>query len=230
MKKIFTLFAIITALALSSCSSSAKKSSPLDGEWTSKGKSITGKVFKAPMKWAPGQYVVIGTINDGEKESITRSLVVKKEAGGWVFETTTTNKKKKVTGMQMLIKGYEQAIAKKDASLIKVVWMKMLQENGTVQTIEGDNLLIYNVIMKSAWDNIIISGTTSAEGGAVVVPAGSFAGTTKMSTSVKILFATIKGTSWLHPDVPVNGVVKSSSGDSKTELLDFGFNGKPVIQ
>ena len=36
----------------------------------------------------------------------------------------------------------------------------------------------------------------------------------------------------MHPDIRVNGVVKSASDDNKniSELIDFGFNGKPVIQ
>lgn len=230
MKKILTVLAVVTALALSGCSSTSKKASPLDGMWQGKSKNFTNKKFAKPMKWAAGQYVVTGTINDGEKESISKSLVVRKESGGWVFETSTTNKDKKVTAMQMLIKGYDQAVAKKDASQIKVDWVKILQEDGTVQKIDGDAILMYNMILKSTWDNLIINGINYTAGGAVTVPAGTFAGTTKMHTSVKILFSTYEGDSWMHPDVPVNGLVKSVADDVVIELIDFGFNGKAVIK
>jgi hypothetical protein len=37
-------------------------------------------------------------------------LVVGKKSGGWIFESTSTNREGKVTGMQMLITGYEKAV------------------------------------------------------------------------------------------------------------------------
>lgn len=230
MNKILTVLALITALALSGCSSTSVKTSPLDAEWQGKGKSFSNKKFTKPMKWAAGQYVVMGTINDGDKESITRSLVAGKESGGWVFETTTTNEDKEVTGMQMLIKGFETAVAKSDTSQIKVIWIKMLQKDGKVEKIEGEGLMLYNMMLQSTWNNVIISGTKYTAGGAVKVPAGNFAGTTKVHTAVKILFTTFEGDSYMHPDVPINGVVKTVADDIVTELIDFGFNGKAVIK
>jgi hypothetical protein len=229
MNKLFTILAIVTALTLSGCSSSSKKAGPLDGEWQGKGKNFAGKKFSKVMNWAPGQYVVMGTINDGDRESITKSLVVRKEAGGWVYETITTNVDKEVTGMQMRVKGMESAFTKNDASKIKVDWIKILQKDGTIQKIEGDAMIFYNAILQSTWNSLLISGT-STPGGALTVPAGTFAGTTKVHTKVKVLFMTVEGDSYLHPDVPINGVVKSVSKDVVTELIDFGFNGKAVIQ
>ncbi len=230
MKQILAVFVLTAALAVTACSSSSKKAGPLDAEWQGKGKSFSNKKFTRPMKWVPGQYVVMGTINDGDKESITKSLVVRKESGGWVYETITTNEDKEVTGMQMLVNGMESAIAKGDASQIKVSWVKLLQKDGTVQKIEGDALVMYNMILQTTWNNLIITGAKYTAGGAVKVPAGNFAGTTKVHTAVKILFTTFEGDSYLHPDVPVNGVVKTVADDVTTELIDFGFNGKPLIQ
>lgn len=229
MNKLFTVIAIITAITLSGCSSSSIKESPLDGDWQGKGKSFSNKKFTKPMKWAAGQYVVMGTIDDGEKISITKSLVVGKEAGGWILETITTNKKKEVTGMQMLLKGIDLAVAKNDASQISIVWIKLMQKDGKIDKIEGDGVVIYNLTLKSVFNNLIIGGENYTSGGAVTVPAGTFAGTTKVHTKVKMIF-TIEGDSYLHPDVPVNGVVRSTSKDTVTELLDFGFNGKAVIK
>lgn len=229
MNKIITVLALTAAIALASCSSATKKS-PLDAEWQGKGKSFSSKKFSQPMRWTPGQYIVVGTLDDGDKVSVTKSTVVKKEAGGWIFETITTNEDKEVTGMQMLIQGYERAAAKGDTSQIKVIWLKMLQKDGTVQKLDGDSLVMYNMLIQSTWTNVILTGTKFSTGGAVKVPAGNFAGTTKVHTSIKILFTSIEGDSYMHPDVPVNGVVKTISGDTVSELLDFGFNGKAVIQ
>ena len=230
MNKLFTVIAVIVAITLSGCSSTSVKESPLDGQWQGKGKSFSNKKFTKPMKWAAGQYVVTGTIDDGEKVSITKFLVVGKESGGWIFETITTSKKKEVTGMQMLIKGFDQAVAKNDASQISIVWIKMLQKDGKVDKIEGDGIMLYNMMLKSTWNNLIIAGENLTPGGAVAVPAGTFSGTTKIHTKVKVVFSTIEGDSYMHPEVPVNGVVKSVSGDTVTELIDFGFNGKALIR
>lgn len=230
MNKLFKVFAVVTAIALSGCSGASIKESPLDGQWQGKGKSFSGKKFTKPMKLAAGQYVVTGTIDDGEKISITKFLVVGKEAGGWIFETITTDKKKEVTGMQMLVKGFDIAVSKGDVSQISIVWVKMMQKDGKVDKIEGEAIMLYNMMLKSTWNSVIIPSENLTAGGAVTVPAGTFAGTTKVHTKVKVMFSTIEGDSFMHPDVPVNGVVKSASKDSVTELLDFGFNGKPVIK
>jgi len=230
MNKLLTVFAIFTALTLSGCSSASKKAGPFDSMIKNGNKTIAAKKFIKPKPWAPGQYVIMGTMDDGEIESVTKSLVVRKEAGGWVFETITTNDDNEVTGMQMLIKGMDTAIAKGDTSQIKVIWVKMLQKDGKVEKIEGDALTFYNMILQTTWNNVIISGAKYTAGGAVKVPAGNFAGTTKVHTAVKILFSTVEGDSFLHPDVPVNGVVKSVVKGDSTELIDFGFNGKAVIQ
>jgi hypothetical protein len=229
MNKFITILTMVIALSLSGCSSSSKKAGPLDGEWQGKGKNFTGKKFTRIMSWAPGQYVVMGTINDGDRESITKSLVVRKEAGGWVYETITTNKDKEVTGMQMRVKGMETAFTKNDASKIKVDWIKVLQKDGKVEKIEGDAMIFYNAILQSTWNSLLISGK-STPGGSLKVPAGTFAGTTKVHTVVKVLFMTVEGDSYMHPDVPINGVVKTVSDDVVTELIDFGFNGKAIIQ
>lgn len=228
MNRLFSVVITVSIIAAAGCSSAPKKS-PLDGEWLGKNKSFAAKKYLKPMKWSAGHFVVTGSVNDGERESVTRSLVVGKESGGWIFETVTTNAKKEVTGMQMLIKGYDKAIAKNDASQIEIVWIKMLDKNGKINRIEGDAVKFYNVMMKATWENMIISAVNSTSGGAVKVPAGSFAGTTKIHTKVKLVF-TVEGDSYLHPDIPVNGVVKSVSGDNVTELLDFGFNGKAQIK
>jgi hypothetical protein len=230
MKKVLTISALIAALSFAGCSSSQKKAGPFDSMIKNGNKTFASKKFTKPKPWAPGQYVVMATMDDGEIESVTKSLVVRKEAGGWVYETITINDDNETTGMQMLVKGLDTAIAKGSASQIKVIWVKMLQKDGKVEKIEGDALTFYNMILQSTWNNVIISGTKFTAGGAVKVPGGNFAGTTKVHTSVKVVFTTLEGDSYLHPDVPINGVVKSVVKDDSTELIDFGFNGKAVIQ
>ncbi len=232
MKNLFVCSVFILGLVITGCSSAQKTNPHLDGYWQAKGKSVAYKKFTTPKKWSAGQYVVVGNIDDGERKSVTTTTVVRKESGGWVFESISTDEDGKVSGMQMLIKGYEQAVSKNDASKISVVWAKILQPDGTVQKIEGDLMTMYSVLLKSTWEKVIIGGGSYSKGEAVSVPAGNFAGTTKLVASIKILFTTLTQISYLHPDVPVNGIVKATDEDGKVllELLDYGFNGKAVIK
>lgn len=234
MKRIIPLFILASALIITACSSGPKKDSPsaLDALWQGDGKNYSAKRFTKVKAWAAGQYVVAGNLVDGRKESVGRFLVVRKESGGWVFETTSTNRQGKVTGMQMLITGYERAVNTGKTDQIKVIWMKMLQEDGTVINLEEAQIMIYNMALQSTWSKLINVDTSFKQGGPITVPAGTFASTSTAKAEVKILFKTFKSTTWLHPDVPVNGVVRSASDDGKnvTELISFGFNGKPLIK
>lgn len=232
MKKITVLALLAAGIALGGCSSGGGKSSALDARWTGAGRSVAYKRFTAPMKWAPGQYVVMGNLYNGKRMSINRYTVVRKEAGGWVFESIDTNDKGVQGGMQMLIKGYERAIATHDPSQIDLVWVKMLQEDGTIQMMEGEALMIYRMTLKSTWEKIILANDSYSKAGAVTVPAGTFAGTTTITATTKILFKSLTQVSYLHPDVPIHGMVKATDekGSVYAELLDYGFNGKPVIQ
>ncbi len=232
MKKLFVCSVIVLGLAFISCSSAQKTNPHLDGYWQGKGKSVPYKKFTKAMNWAPGHYVVMGNLDDGERQSVTKTTIVRRENGGWVFESISTDEDGKVTGMQICIKGYEQAMAKSDVSKISAVWAKLLQPDGTVQKIEGDAMNLYNMMLKATWERLIVSGVQYTKAGAVTVPAGAFAGSTSLKASVTIVFATVTSISYFHPDVPVNGMIMATDEDGKKtmELLDYGFNGKAVIK
>ncbi|MBN1500317.1 MAG: hypothetical protein JW982_09180 [Spirochaetes bacterium] len=232
MKKLSLIAVIILGLAVVSCSSASKKPSPLEGQWQQKNKTIAYKKFSKAGKWTPGQYVVTGNYNKGKKDSISKTTVVRKEKNGWVIETISTSKDGKITGSQMLISGYENAVKTGDGSKISLVWIKTMGEDGKVNMMEGESLAVYNVMMKSTYEGLVIKANSYVKAEAVSVPAGNFQGSTKITSSVKILFKTYKATTYLHPDVPVNGVIKTVSEDGEvlSELLDYGFDGKAVIQ
>jgi hypothetical protein len=65
------------------------------------------------------------------------------------------------------------------------------------------------------------------DGGKVHVSAGNFNGSTKTSSEVSFLGKKYISDIWLHPSVPINGMVKSvnKNEDMKIELLDFGLSG-----
>lgn len=222
-------FALMAFVCFAPVTLSAQDKSPLAKYWKESGKSFpAGKNFVKPDKWAAGQYFLTGTKTKGKYDSVSRTLVVGKEAGGWIIEVNNIDKKGKTTASQMLLKGYEEAVDANDFKKVSIGWMKMKDESGAVQEIGEDQMALFNMFAKASYENLVINISKYTEGGAVSVPAGSFAGTNFYTTSTKIMGMTIETDSWFNSAVPVGGMVKSQTKDGKTvtELLDFGFDGK----
>jgi hypothetical protein len=100
-----------------------------------------------------------------------------------------------------------------------------------VEKIEGDELAMYKSFSKAAYESLVTTSTGMTGGGAVTVTAGSFAGTGYAKTTAKVMGFTVESEGWFNEAVPITGMVKSSSnkGKSTSELLGFGFDGKPKM-
>jgi hypothetical protein len=223
--------AIAASLALLAAGASFA-ASPLDKYWTPAGASYPSSSFAKPKAWAPGQYIVLGTLSNGKRESVSRMLLVGKEGSAWVIENWSIDKAGKESIGQMCVDGYDKAIASGDVSGLELVWMKTVGDDGKVQKIEGSQLSMYKAFSKAAYESLVTSSTGLKDGGAVTVPAGSFAGTAYAKTSAKVMGFTVESEVWMNEAVPINGMVKSSSnkGKSTSELLSFGADGKPKMQ
>ena len=164
---------LAAALALLAAAA-AFAASPLDKYWTPTGKSYPASSFTKPKAWAPGQYVLLGTTNNGKRESVSRMLLVGKEGSAWIIETWTVDKGGKESVSQMCVDGYDKAMASGDASGLELVWMKMIGDDGKVQKLEGSQLAMYKTFSKAAYESLVTSSSGIADGGAVTVTAGSF--------------------------------------------------------
>ena len=231
MRYILTVF-ITGIIFLAGCSSSDKKPSPLDPYWTNKGNTIAYKKFTTPKKWAAGQFVVVGRLDKGAREGVSKTTIVRKEKNGWVYEVINFDKKGKTTGVQICVEGIDLVKSKDDIDKINFIWIKVLDENGNVQQIDAAMMAFMKPVYKSQFDQMGVSDYTFEDGGPVTVPAATFKGTTKCKVEISGLISKKTYTSFFHPDVPVNGLVKSldENGNVTMELLDFGSNGKAVIE
>jgi hypothetical protein len=219
------------ALALLAAAA-AFAATPLDKYWTPTGKSYPASSFSKPKAWAAGQYVVLGNTNNGKRESVSRMLLVGKEGSAWVIENWSIDKGGKEATSQMCVDGYDKAITSGDASGLELVWMKMTGDDGKVQKIEGSQLAMYKTFSKAAYESLVTDSSGMKDGGAVTVPAGSFAGTAYAKTTAKVMGFSVESEVWMNEAVPLNGMVKSSAnkGKSVSELLEFGFDGKPKMK
>ena len=238
---IFLIFSLL--FILPGCSSSSKElgPSPLDPYWEAKNRTFPSKKFRSPMGWAAGQYIVVGYLKNGNKDKVEKTTIIRKDKGGWVDEVITTDKKGKITGIQKL-NGFEYV--KKGNETVKMTWMKMLRDDGTVERIEQEipemppefegYKNMFGKFMPSKQEDKIVF----VDGLPVTVPAGIFKGTTIITTEKTLQAGKKTAKIYMYPDVPINGIVKMAYGMIKTanedenvsmELLDFGKNGKPFI-
>jgi hypothetical protein len=204
----------------------------LDSYWKATEKRYrAGKDFHTARRWAAGQYVVEGETVEGERDTVTGFLLVRKEKEGWVVEIETVDKRGEHLN-QALVSGLEEAIATDDAGKLRLLWIKSVGKDGTIITTQqGLTLDLINHMARPAAAKLIANIQGHESGGAVKVPAGSFANTSLKIVRTKSLFYSTETRYWCNQAVPVNGLVKrvSEGGRRVIELLDFGFNGKPKM-
>ena len=182
------------------------------------------------MPMAAGQYIVAGHLRGG-RDHIERHTVVRKDKGGWVYETIIIDRSGKTRGSQQL-QGHE--FVKRDGATVKVMWIKTLYDDGTVerQEVEIPDLGEYADIM----GKFMPGGSKGTQEKAVelqlpvTVPAGIFKGTTVFTTE-KLQKSGKFPKIYFYPDVPITGMVKMADENDNVlmELIDFGNNGKPTI-
>ncbi len=190
-------------------------------------KTYTGSGKYKPMPLAVGQFVTHGNTEDDGKRSVSRTAIVGKEGRGWILETYSINEhSESIT--QMLIVGLENVHTAQGLDNLDILWVKIKDENGQIQTIEGPPLMMAKSFYKSALQSFDISTITNQASGAdITVPAGTFKKTFSADAEMSVMGMTFRSTSWFHEKVPVNGMVRSitDGGKMTSELLDFGKTG-----
>jgi hypothetical protein len=190
-------------------------------------KTYTGSGKYTPMPLAVGQFVTHGNTEDDGKRSVSRTAIVGKEGRGWILETYTINDYSE-SCTQMLVVGLENVHTTQGLNNLDILWVKIKDENGQVQTIEGPPLMMAKSFYKSALQSFDISAIKNQPAAEdITVPAGTFKNTFRADAEMSMMGMTFRSTSWVHDKVPVNGMVKSitDGGKMTSELLDFGKSG-----
>ncbi len=193
---------------------------------TSSASFEASSVYEKPMAFAVGQYVVQGT-TDGDEHTIHRTALVGKEGDTWIMEVTSITSSAE-TVMQMAVNGMEKVQQTMNSDDLDIKWVKIRDKDGDVQTIDGMTLSLAKGAYSKALTGIAMKFDPELGMAMVRVPAGTFNGCTKAMSKVETFFGDYESESYLHPKVPLNGVVRSISKDNGavTELLEFGTNAK----
>ena len=191
-----------------------------------KSDSYPAQEFKSIMPYEVGQWVMYGLTDDDGERSIMKYSIVGKSGDVWVLETWMMNEDNIVIS-EMHVKGLKKAAETGDVDDLDIVKVRMKAgENSQVSTIDGFVLKMAKGVYQDQMEGWFNSQVDFAPGGPVTVVGGSFAGTTKAKSEVTVLGDTTEGTSWMHPAVPIYGMVRNENEDGYVmELLDFGTSG-----
>lgn len=228
MKKLFTVLFLMSFLI--GCGPSVnpllqKKINDITTKSSGGSFKMAGKFMK-PMPWAVGQWVMTVTTNADGVKSLSKTSLIEKSGDNWTIETWSLTESKEDM-MQMVIGGMEKMQESGNPDDMEIISIKVKDENGNISNIDGVVLSMTKGFYKKMLPNMNVKVEGGIDGGAVTVPAGSFAGTWKVNAEVSFLGSKFVSDSYFHPDVPINGMVKSVADEKKitTELHSFGLSG-----
>jgi hypothetical protein len=181
--------------------------------------------YQQPIPYEVGQYIVTG-MTHGSERSVQKMALVGKEDNGWIIETHTITPHDEIT-TQMMVEGMETVQETGNLDTLEIVWVKIKMEDDSVQTIDGKMMKMMQGMYRKGLSALESQITSSEDGGTVQVAAGIFNDTVKTNTEGSFMGKKHLANIWLHPSVPINGIVKSvhENDEMKIELLDFGLSG-----
>lgn len=182
-----------------------------------------------PMEWEAGQWLLFRTIDTrNQQPSITRISVLEKSDQGIWLESETWSYQSHSIAKTL----YERIPSTADEAMDVVKKIVTRTDDGQVQEMDFTQpnpmmdamkgLMRQYVQGAFAPENINLDGKAD-----VSVPAGTFIATGQYTSTMSYPGGSTTMTSWYHPAVPINGMVKGTSADGQfvMELLDYGTSG-----
>jgi len=197
-----------------------------------KGRKISPSSERTVRDWAPGQYVLMRTVVKNEPALLKMTILSKDSDGIWVENESLSYRGRGKS--RLLFRAQPRNAEDAKEAIRKVV---TIQEDGKESTIDFEDpnnpmAKLMKGSLQSTWSNLVISTSAGGANQTITVPAGTFEGCIPYSSTVQLggYRDTYDGS--IHFGVPINGSVqsRSKSGESASELLDFGFEGGgPVL-
>lgn len=186
-----------------------------------------------PMPWAVGQWALYEfTDKKGRVAYEKRMVVAKDECGWWVESVSQDDKHRTVSKICFTdMPEVETDLEKTTKGAMDLVQVMITQTDGKkasvldFRTPEGQMMRqMSGALLADAIEQWDWSASQPTED--VTVEGGSFSGAIKSDFDFRVAMVRVSGTSWVHPAVPVNGLVKlvTDKGET-TELVDFGMEG-----
>lgn len=176
----------------------------------------------SPPPLAVGQWVDYRLTGSNKRPGFASYKIVGRQGEAfWVETTLTTYSGKQET--RMLIDFGDRT----DPEKFKVHAVKMRSNDKPVDIPDG-TLQLMQAMWKPVLSTFVIDWSASAPRENASAGAGQFEGCYKRRMDIGIGAYHQKTDAWLHPAVPINGIVRSASvgkNPSLTELIAFGNDG-----
>ncbi|HEY2902482.1 MAG TPA: hypothetical protein VGL59_18000 [Polyangia bacterium] len=216
----------ISSLLLLGCAPSVNPAAKADIDRRLAALGPPTQTFPAPTGFAPlpfqiGQWITDKLVDENGRPSLLTYKVIGEDAGAFWLETATESYSGR-TMMKMLL-----AIpSRMDPNSIDIRAAAIKDANGHVTNFDGPMLGLMRGTLKGALSTLVVSWQGLPQEDATV-PAGTFAGCFKSRTDASWGPWHAASTSWSHPAVPLNGLVKSQGIDrpNTIELIAFGLSG-----
>lgn len=181
--------------------------------------------FEAPMHLQVGQHVRYGMVDKDGQKSVAAYSVIGHQGDVWVLESYTLTAGNE-TWSQLKVAGLDLAMVSRNPDDIHLISVRTRNNNDAPSEIDGVVLSLTKGIYKDALAHWTMKVTPEGKDIVMTVPAGTFQGLVKASTTMHIFGNSLTSTGYYHPVVPISGLVKSTSSNGvEMSLLDFGTSG-----
>jgi hypothetical protein len=215
--------ASIGLLALAACGPSIDSAAKADIDHRLSAMAPSGQTFPAPVMVVPkplvvGQWTQHRLINDKGQPSLSTYKVVGEDGGAyWVEVANESYYGKTVTKILLAIPD------RANPSTMEIRAVKMKDKKGRVTELEGPMIQLMRSAYQGSVNMLAVSWQGLPRESANVV-AGHFSDCYKARTDASWGVWHAASTAWMHPMVPISGLVKSEGVDHPTsmELVGFG--------
>jgi hypothetical protein len=186
----------------------------------------TGETFPAPTGLVPkplavGQWTQHKLVNDKGEPALVTYKIVGEDGGAYWIEVANEDYYGKTVTKILLVPGDRM-----HPNTMEIRAVKLKDKKGQVSEIQGPMIQV----MKSMWQSSINMLAVSWQGlqqESMPVIAGTFIGCFKARTDAGWGPWHTVATTWMHPAVPISGLVKSAGVDRPTtmDLVGFGETG-----
>jgi hypothetical protein len=186
----------------------------------------SGQTFPVPAVLVPktlvvGQWTLYKLVGDKGEPSLVTHKIVGEEGGAFWVETANESYYGKTVTKILLSIG-----DRTNPSTMQIHVVKMKDKKGKVSELSGPAIQPMQSMWQGSVNMLAVSWQGLPQEGTLVV-AGSFAGCFKARTDASWGPWHALSTTWMHPAVPISGLVRSVGIDRPTtmELIGFGEAG-----
>ncbi len=187
-----------------------------------------------PQPWRVGQWALYRTQHDGDLGYEKVGVVGQDACGMWIERVRQDYRHRTVTKICYRDMPQLPADARTIADAIDLVQVEISQHDGARARVldfrGGQNAQLKQAMQAFGAELVSFAWTAALPRQDVSVPAGTFEATARTTANVDVGFMSVTVDAWVHPEVPVEGLVESrSSNGIETALLAYGQDGAASV-